>query len=187
MKRRGMTLVELMAAMAIMGLTVAAMLSLFVFGTRTSRRTIADVNTAQTNSQALRRISETLREAATVSISNNGTVVTYQLPQRMNSNDPVTGERELIIPVVGDGVNRTFTVSNGTLTDSVNGRVLLRGIMATDPEPDSTQFNQTYPPFQLSTIGSRRAVTIQLITSERVGGQQRVARLKTTTLIRNSQ
>lgn len=188
MKRRGFSLVELMVGVSMMFVVVMAMMGLFTLTLRATRRTTADINTTQRNALALRRMSEVLRDAVTVSISSDGRTVTYQLPRYTTSNDPYTGERELYIPVQGDGVNRTFAVgTDGRLVDSNGNDVMLTGITLTDPEPTSTQYNQSYQPFTLSNIGSRRAISISIIASEKAGPLTRYARLKTTTLIRNSQ
>lgn len=184
--RKGFTLVELLVGFALVGLITSAMLSLMAFNGKSMTRSGLDADLAQQNAQALRRVADTLRSAAVVSISNDANTVTYQLPRLAGTVDPVTGEREYIVPIVGDGVTRTFVVTGGRLVDG-NGRVLVRNVAATDPERGSSQFGQRYQPFQLSTIESRRAVTVTLITQSHVMGEARYVRLKTTAFVRNSQ
>jgi prepilin-type N-terminal cleavage/methylation domain-containing protein len=185
-KKRGMTLVELMVAMGLMSLTFAALSAMFLFGLRSYQKTAADTTLNQTNAQGLRRIAETIRQAMSVTISSDGRILTYTLPRLSAAADPVTGEKEYQIPLVNDGVARSFTVNtSGNVVDTVSGRVLVRNVRLTDPDAASSQYNQTYQPFSLSNIGSQRAVTVNLITSENVLGDLRYARLKTTVVLRN--
>ena len=122
-----------------------------------------------------------------VSITNEGKTLTYTLPKMSSAVDAVTGEKEIQIPVVSDGVTRTFNidVSTGKLKDLVTGKTLVRNIRMTDPDPNSSQYNQTYSPFSVTTVGSQRAVTLNLITAENVLGNLRYARYKTTVVLHN--
>lgn len=184
--RRGFTLVELMTGMGILAVTLLVIINLLIYGIRSFGKTTTDVNISQQNAQGMRRVIETIRSAVSISISSDGKRITYTLPRMSSVDDPVTGEKEYLTPIQSDGISRYFLVSGGNLTDHT-GRVLVRSITATDPEPTSSQYNQAYAPFQSTTIGSRRAVTVTLITKEQVNGSQRWARMKSTVLIRNSQ
>jgi prepilin-type N-terminal cleavage/methylation domain-containing protein len=184
--RRGFTLVELMTGMGILAITLLVIVNLLIYGIRSFGKTTTDVNISQQNAQGMRRVMESIRASVSVSISSDGKRIDYALPKIASTTDPVTGEKEVVIPIQSDGVNRYFLVSGGNLIDQT-GRVLVRSITATDPEPTSSQYNLTYAPFQSTTIGSRRAVTVTLITKEQVNGSQRWARMKSTVLIRNSQ
>jgi hypothetical protein len=148
-------------------------------------RTNADVTVGQQNAQGLRRMTESLRESMSTSISSGGTMLNYTLPQRMTTADQDTGERELIIPLQSDGTARSFRVINGQLVDQT-GRVLVRNIIDIDPDPTSSQFEQSYAPFSYTTIGATRAISINLITAQNVRGERRIARMKTTVLLRNT-
>jgi prepilin-type N-terminal cleavage/methylation domain-containing protein len=187
--RRGFTLVELLSGISVMALVVLGSMTLLVNGLRSFNRTSVDVRITQQNAQAQRRISETIRQAMSVSISNGGATVNYTLPATSLIVDPVTGEKEHVQPLVSDGVARSFVVdwAAGTLKEMPSGRVLVRNITNKDPEAGSAQYNQAYVPFQLTTIGSYRAVTINLITRDTVSTQARWMRMKTTALVRNSQ
>ena len=140
------------------------------------------------NAQGMRKVIEVLRSATSVAINSDGTIITYTLPKMNTTNDTITGEKEMTDPVVSDGVSRTFTVNftAGTLTDSTSGRVIVRNINRTDPEPTSSQYNQQYVPFQMTSIGSIKGVTVNLITLERTSSGTNYLRLKTTTVVRNS-
>lgn len=187
MKKRGFSLAELMVAMGMMAFTLGAVSSLFIYGLRSMQKTSTDTNLNQTNAQGMRRLAETLRVARSVTITNEGRTISYTLPKMSTTIDPLTGEREIQIPVVSDGVTRSFTISTSTkrLTDSVTGKVLVRNIHPTDPYPSSSQYNQTYAPFSLTTVGSQRAVTLNLITAENILGDLRYARYKTTVVLHN--
>jgi hypothetical protein len=163
-------------------------MGLMISGLRSYNRTTTDINLDQPNAQAVRRITETLRGAMNVTITNSGRTITYTLPAMSTTNDPVTGEREVLLPLVSDGVTRTFTISTaGVLTSNPGGRVLVRDISLTDPDTSSSTYNQSYAPFQLSPIGGGKAISITLITAATTNGQRRYTRMKTTALLRNYQ
>lgn len=185
-RRSAFTLMELMTGMGIMSFTLLVIVNLLIYGLRSFGKTTTDVSISQQNAQGMRRVTESIRAAQSISITNEGKKVTFTLPKKSTSTDPVTGEYEYIVPMVSDGVTRSFTISGGNLTDQT-GRILVRKVAAIDPDPTSSQYNQAYAPFQLTTIGSRRAVTINFITQDQVNGSQRWARMKSTVLIRNSQ
>jgi Tfp pilus assembly protein PilW len=190
MRHRGFTIVELTAAMGIMLFVVFGTAAMMLTGLRTFGRTVDKTSANQDNAMTIRRISESIRGAMNVSLSTDGTQIQYTMPMRSNANDPITGEPELIHPLTSDGVVRGYTVSftTGRLTDSQSGRVLLENIAGTDPDAGSSQYGQAYKPFQLTTIGSMRAVTINIITSTGNGPERkRHARMKSTALVRNAQ
>lgn len=186
MKRRGFTLTEIVVAMTIMSFSLFSIIALVVVGVRSLEKTNVDVNIGQKNAQGLRRVAETVRAAYSVVITNSGKTLTYTMPLRSGFADPITGEVEYVTPLQSDNVTRTLNVVSGNLVDSASGRQLVRGILATDPDPNSSQYNQQYAPFQLTTIGSQRAVSINLITGGNTAGGLRYVRLKTTTVVRNS-
>lgn len=184
--KRGMSMAELSVALGIMALTVFTVASMFIFGLRAMQKTTSDTNLNQTNAQAMRRITETLRGAMATTITNEGRMITYTLPKMSPSADSITGEKELIVPLQSDGVTRSFYVTtDGKLVDSVTGKTLIKNIRLKDPDPDSSQYNQNYAPFSTVTVGSQRGITINLITAEDVLGDLRFARLKTTVVTHN--
>ncbi len=185
MNRRGITMVELLVASATMMLMVIGACTLFFGASKQFYNTEADVDITQSNANGIRYVTQKIRQAMNLTISNNGMTVSYTMPAYSNYYDDVTDERELIVPLVSDGVARSFTVSGSKLYDDKTGKVLVKNIVLTDPDPASSQYNQTYAPFQLTTIGSRRALTINLITQRSVSSTKRYARMKTTVIIRN--
>lgn len=186
MRRRGFTLVELLTGMSLVALLVLGSMALLIGSLRSFQRTDGDVTMNDATSRSVRKITETLRSAVSVTITNNGRTLSYRLPALTNGVDPVTGEREVAIPPASDGVVRSYNVDfgSGRLTDET-GRVLVRNISSRDTEPGSTLFNSAYEPFALVTIGSRKGLTVNLIASDSTSGRLRTARIKTSTILRN--
>jgi prepilin-type N-terminal cleavage/methylation domain-containing protein len=186
MKRRGFTLVELSVAMVIMGALLLGTMTVFSQAMQGYYKTKTDIDLATTNSLSIQRVAETLRSAYSMQVVDNGRKVVYTLPKFSSVTDPDTGEKELYEPLQSDGVQRSFSVANGQLVNDQSGRVLAKNVVLVDPDPQSSQYNQQYPPFQLTTIGSRRALTINLITQDQVLGEKRYVRMKSTVILRNS-
>lgn len=184
--RRGFTLVELMVGMTIMGLLIVGAMTVFSSSMRSFYKTKTDINLTTDNSLGMQRVADSLKPAYSMLIENKGLSVTFTLPLVSAVLDPTTYEHEYVDPLQSDGVSHTFIVVDGQLIDKNDGRVLIDNIVLIDPEPKSSQYNQTYAPFQLTTIGSRRALTINFITQEEVLGEPRYVRMKTTVIIRNS-
>lgn len=183
---RGITLMELTTGLGIMLFTLLATINLLIFGIRSFGKTTTDVTLSEKNAQGMRRVVESIRAAYSITITNEGATLTYSMPKRSTSLDPITGEYEYVVPMQSDGVTRNFRIVSGNLVNEA-GRVLVRNVTSRDPDPTSSQYNQVYAPFQSTTIGSRRAITVNFITKDQVNGSQRWARMKSTVLIRNSQ
>lgn len=186
-RRRGFTIVETVSAMIVFTWVIAGAVVLMMEGSKYLQSTSTETALTNTNAQALRGMSEALRKAMSVTITNDGKQISYVWPQENATADPDTGEKEFVYPLTSDGVARSYTVSfdSHTVTDNTTGRVIARDVYGTDPEPDSSQYNQAYAPFSLTTIGGSRAVTINLVTRRVVGPQARYVRLKTTAKLRN--
>lgn len=186
MRKRGFTLVELMVAMTIIGLLITGMMTVFSESMKSFYKTNTDINLVTQNSLGMQRVAGTLRSAVSMTISSDGTKVTYYLPKVSGAADAVTGEKEYLYPMVADTVAQSFTVSGGELKDDSSGRTLAKNVVLVDPDPKSSQYNKTYAPFQATTVGSRRALTINFITQDQVLGQPRYTRMKTTVILRNN-
>ncbi len=186
---RGMTLVELMTSLSVITVIILGSFSLLYAGMRTFDKTVTKTVLNSTDAQSVRRVAESIRGAMSLSINGDGTVITYVLPKKSTTNDVLTGEKELSEPLRSDGVTRSYTVnfSAGTLTDNTSGRVILKNISRTDPDVHSSQYGLQYPPFQLTTIGSVHAVSVNLITKEVTRSGTHYVRLKNTAIVRNSQ
>jgi Tfp pilus assembly protein PilW len=185
-RRRGFSIVEIMVGLTLLTMTLIGVVALFIGGFRSYYRTSAKVELAQKNAQGIRLVSDSLKSAMNVAVSADGKTITYNLPLKSVTPDPTTGEREFIDPLVSDGINRTFTVDiAGRLTDGT-ARTFVSKIASIDPDPASSTYNQTYQPFTLTAAGSIKTLTINLITSQRVGSTNHYARMKTTVLLRNA-
>jgi hypothetical protein len=157
-----------------------------------------DSDLQKSNATALRRITEALRGAMSATISADGRTLTYFLPVRRTVVEPLTGEFEIKDPPASDGLVRRFiveypssTLMQGTVTQVSPGKpnkVIVRGLFGKDPEKGSTQEQAEYRPFQVTTIGSLRAVTVTLVTQKEKmpSGETRYVRMKTTVVLRNS-
>jgi hypothetical protein len=186
-RRRGFTLTEVVTATLIIFMVIAGTVALMVSSTQGIGNSIAANKASSYNAQGLRSIAESLRSAMSVTINEAGDKIDYQLPKLGTVNDTATGEKELIDPLISDGTVRSFTVDwvDKTIRDSVSTKKVCRYIYQTDPEKSSSQYNSKYPVFQLTTIGSAKAVTITVVTREQIGTQYKYVRLKTTALLRN--
>ena len=183
---------ELLVGMTIMGLLIVAAMTVFAATMKNFYVTRTDIDLTTDNALGMQRVADTLRGAYSIEILQGGTAIRYFLPLESAAVDPVTFERELVDPLESDGIERWFVIENGQLISrgadgaGIVDRELVENIVLIDPHQDSSQFNQVYSPFQLTTIGSRRALTINFITSDRVLDSIRYTRMKTTVIIRNS-
>lgn len=181
-----MTLVELLVAMALLSLLIFGAMSLFINLTRQTLDAQTDHELSQDNAMGLRRVTEALRPAVQVQISPDGKRIAYWLPKLATVPDPDTGETEYLRPIEPELNERAFAVVGDTLYDEETGEALVVRIAELDPDPESTQYNQAYAPFQLTSIGSERAVTINLVTFEETPSGDRWVRMKTTAIVRNN-
>ena len=187
--RKGFTLVELLVGMTIMGLLIVGAMMVYTSSMRSFYQTRTDIDLTTENALGMQRVATSLKGAYSMEILDSGYSVRYFMPLMSSVPDPVTGELEIVDPLVSDGIERWFVIENGRLISRGGGnadRELVENIVAIDPEPGSSQYNQAYVPFQLTTIGSRRALTINFITQDQVLGKARYVRMKTTVIIRNS-
>jgi hypothetical protein len=183
--KRGASIIEALLGVSILSLTLLSVMTMYVAGAKSFNGNSVKIELSQKNALGLRWVTKSIRQAATLSISTDGKTLTYSLPKKKADADLLTGERELVDPIESDGVTRTFSVVNGALTDG-GTRVFLKNIATVDPDPASSQYNQTYAPFTLTTIGSKRAITINLITARVVGGKNTYVRTKTSVMLRNA-
>jgi type II secretory pathway pseudopilin PulG len=186
MRRRGFSITEVMVSLITLAMVLFGSVALLMSGMQGFSNATSESKLTTSNAQGLRFVTEAIRESVNVQLEDTNRLH-YFLPLRNANITPETGERELADPTVEDGVTRTFRINwtTGELREANTNRILVRNIVRQDPEPTSSQFGRSYNPFQFTTIGSARAVTITLITQERVGVQTRYVRLKTTVLLRN--
>lgn len=189
MRRRqlqaGMTLLELSVGTMVMMMVLAGFLGLLSFTLRIFDDTETRIDLSQSSSLATRKLMEDLRSSMRIEIEPGGRRLHYDIPRLANALDPITLEREVIIPLTSAGTRTVSVNSAGELVDEGTGEVYLRNIARTDPDPQSSQFGQEYSPFQLTTIGSRRALSINFITRQDGASGERWVRDKTTVVLRN--
>jgi prepilin-type N-terminal cleavage/methylation domain-containing protein len=185
--KRGFTLIELLVGMSLMAMLVLGSMTLFVSSMRSLQRTTNDVTITDKSAVNLRKVTEKVREAITVTVTNQGKTLSFNLPKFSASVDPITQEKEVAIPAASDGIARGYAIDfgAGTLRDTQTGKVLMRNIASTDVNTGSSQYGQAYEPFQITTVGTTKALTICLITRDSTSGQLRTMRMKTTTVLRN--
>lgn len=187
MKRRGSSLVEVLTGAGLMMLVTLGAVGMLVGGLQSFSRTSSDLTQTYDNSQGLRRMGENLREGINVAITNGGSTVTFNKPALTASADSDTGEKEYQYPFASDGIARGYSVNfaNGTVTDLQTNKVIVSNVASKDPDKDSATYNQAYVPFTLTTVGNRKAVVMNIITSEKVAGTTRYQRMKVTYVLRN--
>lgn len=186
MKRRGLSLIEMVTSTTLMAVVFLGFAGMLINGLQQFQRLSNDVTANSASAQNMRRITDALRGAMNITISNNGQTISFNNPKYASTVDPVTGEYELVTPLTSDGIARGYSVNftAGTLTDTSSGRVLVKNILSTDPEPNSSQYKQTYAPFSFSTVGGQQVVVVNLITQLGNRNYTRYQRFKTSVFLR---
>jgi Tfp pilus assembly protein PilW len=159
-KQRGATLMETMLATAIASIITLGAMVMWIDGSRFYMNTETDTEISRENSATLRKISERLRSALDVEISDDGKKMYYKMPARAEAIDFDTAEFELKIPVQWDGVERGYVVDGDKLKDIRTGHVLVDHIIAHDPDPTalseplrSISLRSDRPPSRIDTSG----------------------------------
>jgi prepilin-type N-terminal cleavage/methylation domain-containing protein len=112
MKRRGFTLVEVMTSTVLVSVLIMSALALLSSSLSSFNKTDKRLEMSDEGAIALRKVSEELRSAVVVDILSSGREVAFELPLRNTHADPVTGEYEYATPVVTDGIDRRYYVTN---------------------------------------------------------------------------
>jgi Tfp pilus assembly protein PilW len=186
-RTRGLTMAETLVGLSLTSLMFMMSLSFFTSSIGSLRKSDVRVQMSQKLNLALRKISQEVRGAATITISPDSKTLTFQLPKLNVATDPVTGEKEYTNPIQGDGVNRSFYVSGSNLyynDGATAAKIIARDVSATDPDPQSSYYNQSYPVFTFSSVGSTKGMTIMLIGKKLVRSNEYV-RLSTSIRFRN--
>ncbi len=129
--------------------------------------------------QAIRTISDELRQAMWVSLDGDGMGITYRLPDK----DSGTGDYK--VPVVWDGVDRRiFKDGDKLILQGAGGvkRTIARNVLAVDPFMLSTHHNlkkrklgsvteaaPSYKIFTTNTTGIVSEVTVKVVTGKQGG------------------
>ena len=88
--RRGMALIELLAGLSLMLLTLGGVVSLTIGGLKSFSRTNTGIDLSEGNARSMRRVTETLRQAMGVTVLENGARIQYQMPTFSATADPIT-------------------------------------------------------------------------------------------------
>lgn len=156
-KKKGGTLIELMTAVCLSVIVLAAALSILFTGTASWANGIGNTNSQNSAQMAVRAIAEKIEPAMYVSVSPNGSTLTYELPQT-NANG------SYVVPLVWDGVTRTITSSNNEIVfnDGASQEVLINSVIYTDPlSPGGKSSYVVFTPTAGSTV---KQVTVEVAT-----------------------
>ena len=181
-------MVETLVGVVLTGLLFMLSLSLFTMGMSSYRKTDARLEMSQKLSLSLRKVTQQLRSAVSVTISVDAKTATFQLPLLNNTPDATTGEREYVNPMQGDGINRRFYVSGTNMyyNDGVTGaKIIAKNISPTDTDPQSAYYNLAYPVFTFCSVGSTKGLTIMLISKRTLSQGSEAVRMSTSVYFRN--
>jgi len=156
-KRRGGTLIELMTAVCLSVVVLSAAVGILFSGTASWATGLGKTNSQNDAEMAVRTVAEMVTPAMSVTVSADGSTVTYELPAT-DSNGNYT------IPLVWDGVVRTITSSNNEIimNDGAAQRVLINSLIYTDPLSTSgIAPYKVFTPLPGSTV---RQMTIEIAT-----------------------
>jgi hypothetical protein len=154
-RRAGMTMVEVVTAAVISTMVLGTALSIFIAGAGSWLRGTEMIDAETQSKQAVRVISDQLRQAMVVTIDADGQGLAFRLPQRQ-ANGIFTA------PPVWDGVARRIFHRSGSIILQEGGaeRVITRNVILTDPDNG----NAAYRIFTPGTGGIVRDVTLRMVT-----------------------
>ena len=156
-RRRGTTLIEVITSASISVLTLIGGVACFMSGMMSWTKGVGAMDSINTSQNATKLICQQLREAMSVSITNNGNTATYTLPLKDESGS-------YVLPLVSDGVNRQFNVGNDgvlNLTTGSSVRKMTANVLTTDPAT-----NAAYSVFTANGGVVTRRITVQVVTSK---------------------
>lgn len=175
-KQRGATLVEVMVGASISVLTLVAGVACFMAGMQSWLRGEGAISADRSVNETARTVSSELREAVTLTVSADGTTVTYQKPT-LDANG------RYVMPLAADGVTRRFQFTSGELRQTVASTtwVLAKGIQTIDPNTGSA-----YRVFSAANTAIIRQVTFMLVTNHSgFQNAQMSGRIRENIFIRN--
>lgn len=156
-KKRGATLIELMTAVTLSIIVLAGALGVLFSGTASWANGLGQSNAQSDAEMAVRTISEALEPAMSVSVSADGSAVTYELPE-------TDGSGNYVLPLTWDNVTRTISSANNeiTMTDGGRTRVLINSVIYTDPLSSTGKASyRIFTPLAGLTV---RQITIEVAT-----------------------
>ncbi len=156
-KKKGGTLIELMTAVCLSIIVLSAAISILFTGTASWANGIGNTNSENGAEMAVRSIAERIEPAMSVSVSPNGSTLTYELP-KTNANGTY------VLPLAWDGVTRTITSAHNSIifTDGASQQVLINSVIYTDPlSPGGISPYVVFTPTAGSTI---KQVAVEVAT-----------------------
>lgn len=176
-KTFGGSMVEVSVAAVVGTMVLGTALTLFIAGAGMWVRGSEMVEAETQSRQAVRVISDQLRQAMVVTIETGGQGVTYRLPTR----NPTTGIFN--VPAVWDGVNRRMFHQGGNiiLQEDAATRVICRNVVLQDPDNG----NANYTIFSGPPVALIREVTVRIVTRRTRQGRSYLGRKRETVYLRN--
>jgi Tfp pilus assembly protein PilW len=156
-RKRGTTLIEVVNSASISVLTLIGGVACFMSGMMSWTKGVGAMDSINASQNATKLICQQLREAMSVSITNNGNTATYTLPSKDESGS-------YLLPLASDGVNRQFNVGNDgilSLTTGTSTRKIAANILSTDPATSAA-----YSVFTANGGVVTRRITVQVVTSK---------------------
>ncbi|MBI1334292.1 MAG: hypothetical protein JST12_21000 [Armatimonadetes bacterium] len=155
-RKRAATLLEVITASAISVFTLVGGVACYMAGMMSWLKGVGAMDSISSSQNAVKLMAQQLREAVSVTISNDGNTVSYQLPLKDSSGS-------YILPLTTDTTVRKFTLSNGTLSQTIgtSTRTISKNVLTTDPTT-----NASYKIFTANSGTVTRQVIVQLVTSK---------------------
>lgn len=174
---RGNTMIEVTVAAVIGTMVLGTALTLFIAGAGMWVHGSEMVEAEGQSRQAIRVITDQLRQAMVVTVDNDGQGLTYRLPTR----DGTTGIFQA--PATWDGVSRRIFHQNGEirLQDGASTRTICRNVVLQDPD----NANANYRIFTVPNIAIFREVSVQVVTRRIRQGRTYLGRKRETVYLRN--
>jgi hypothetical protein len=154
-RRRGATMIEVVVGAGVSVVTLIGGVGCFMAGMMSWMKGVGAMDSISKSQESVKMVSQQLREAMSVKITDSGNVVTYSLPAK-------NGSGEYALPLISDGIIRKFVLSNGSLTHQVgpNSRVIADHVLDNDPNTGSP-----YTVFEANNGTVTRQVIITLVTT----------------------
>jgi type II secretory pathway pseudopilin PulG len=155
-RKRGMTMIEVVVGASISVLTLVGGVGCFMAGMMSWMKGVGAMDSISKSQDSVRMICQQLREAMSVTINTDGTMVTYSIPSKDQSGS-------YLLPLASDGITRKFVLTNGILSQVTgdSSRVVTTNVMTTDPAS-----NSAYRVFSSNNGDVTRQVVVTLITSK---------------------
>mgnify|MGYP001440992990 FL=1 len=173
---RGATMVEVSVAAVIGTMVLGTALTLFVAGAGMWVHGSEMVEAEGQSRQAIRVITDQLRQAMVVAVDANGQGATYRLPTRDASGI-------FSSPPVWDGVTRRIFHNSGSIViqEGAASRTICRNVVLQDPDNGGANYRIfTTPPTAIF-----REVSVRVVTRRIAQGRTYLGRKRETVYLRN--